>query len=88
MSAWRRSCPGWSIESERYISLTLVAQDRSQEMLRGYRKLRGAILGNRPAEAEAESRRQVEFARDRVMEVLLEHEDIVARPIGLPSGSG
>jgi DNA-binding GntR family transcriptional regulator len=73
-------------ESERYISLTLLAQDRSQEMLRGYAALRDAILGNRPAEAEAEAGRQVEFARARVMEALLEHEDILGRPIGLGAG--
>ncbi|WP_187830150.1 GntR family transcriptional regulator [Siccirubricoccus phaeus] len=73
-------------ESERYISLTLMTWDRSQEMLRGYRALRAAILEDRAAAAEAEARRQVEFARERVMEALLAHEDIARRPIGYAGG--
>lgn len=67
-------------ESARYIWLSLMEEDRSRNVVAGYRALRRAILEGRAEEARRESARHIETTQRNVLAVLTRRAEALALP--------
>ncbi|MFI4986744.1 MAG: GntR family transcriptional regulator [Alphaproteobacteria bacterium] len=68
-------------ELERYLRISLVPRNRSDQVLAGHEALVEALVRGRAADAETICRRQMQSTRDMIMAALLARDEILSQPL-------